>query len=62
MYLELILKLVSHAKIDMYGNKSVIANIDNVSSAGDITFVNQGVITGYAARVTFDVGKEEMQL
>ena len=51
-------RLISHAKIDMYGNKSVIANIDNVSSAGDITFINQGIITGYAARGTFDVGKE----
>ncbi|BBA50818.1 putative autotransporter [Fusobacterium varium] len=51
-------RLVSHAKIDMYGNKSVIANIDNVSSAGDITFINEGEITGYAAKGTFAPGKE----
>ena len=51
-------QLISYAKIDMYGNKSVIANIDNVSSAGDITFINQGNITGYAERGIFAVGKE----
>lgn len=51
-------KLISHATIEMYGNKSVVANIDNVSSPGNITFINQGNITGYAERGTFDVAKE----
>ena len=51
-------RLVSHAKIDMYGNKAVIANIDNVNSAGDITFINEGEITGYAEKGTFAPGKE----
>lgn len=50
-------KLISKAKISLYGNKIVVANIDNVYSAGNITFVNEGKITGYAEEGMFSENK-----
>ncbi len=41
-------KLINKATVNLYGNKIAVSNIDNVSSAGDITFVNEGNIIGHA--------------
>ena len=34
----------------MYGTRIVVANIDNVGSPGNITFKNEGIITGHASQ------------
>ncbi|MGP1428831.1 MAG: autotransporter adhesin RadD [Fusobacterium sp.] len=41
-------KLINKATVNLYGNKIAVSNIDNVSSAGNITFVNEGNIIGHA--------------
>ena len=50
-------KLINKATVNLYGNKIVVSNIDNVSSAGDITFLNEGNIIGYAEAGEYDTGK-----
>ncbi|WP_200769433.1 beta strand repeat-containing protein, partial [Fusobacterium necrophorum] len=50
-------KIINKAKVDLYGNKIVIANIDNVQSTGNITFENEGDITGKAESGEFASGK-----
>ena len=41
-------KLVNYGTTNLYGNKIAVVNIDNVSSPGNITFVNEGKIIGHA--------------
>ena len=41
-------KLVNYGTTNLYGNKVAVVNIDNVSSPGNITFVNEGKIIGHA--------------
>ncbi len=43
-------KLINKATVNLYGNKIAISNIDNVSSPGNITFLNEGIIIGYASK------------
>jgi len=43
-------KLINRATVNLYGNKIAISNIDNVSSPGNITFLNEGNIIGYASK------------
>ena len=42
-------KLINKATVNLYGNKIAVSNIDNVTSPGNITFLNEGNIIGHAA-------------
>ena len=46
-------KLIHKANVNIYGNKIAVVNIDNVDSTGGITFVNNGIIRGYAQEGEF---------
>ena len=50
-------KIINKAEVRLYGNKIVIANIDNVQSPGNTTFINAGNIVGYAEAGEFSPGK-----
>ena len=50
-------KIINKATVNLYGNKIVIANIDNVSSPRNTTFVNEGNIIGHAESGEYASGK-----
>lgn len=50
-------KLINRATVNLYGNKIAVSNIDNVSSAGNTTFVNEGNIIGHAESGEYASGK-----
>jgi len=43
-------KLIHKGTTNLYGNDLLVVKIDNVSSNGNITFVNEGKINGYAQK------------
>ena len=46
-------KLIHRGTTNLYGNDLLVVKIDNVSSNGNITFVNEGKINGYAQKGTY---------
>ncbi|WP_338966118.1 autotransporter-associated N-terminal domain-containing protein [Fusobacterium nucleatum] len=50
-------KLINRATVNLYGNKIAVSNIDNVSSSGNTTFVNEGNIIGHAESGEYASGK-----
>ena len=50
-------KIINKATVNLYGNKIVIANIDNVTSPRNTTFVNEGNIIGHAESGEYASGK-----
>ena len=46
-------KLIHKGTTNLYGNDLLVVKIDNVSSNGNITFVNEGKINGYAQKGTY---------
>ena len=46
-------KLINRGTVNIYGNKIATVNIDNVSSPGNITFVNEGNIIGHNEKGKF---------
>ena len=46
-------KLIHRGTTNLYGNDLLVVKIDNVTSNGNITFVNEGKINGYAQKGTY---------
>ena len=46
-------KLIHKGTTNLYGNDLLVVKIDNVNSNGNITFVNEGKINGYAQKGTY---------